>query len=98
MAVSTAQAEHAAACDLPEDPLLRKATSDGWRYKHYFEFECKEKNLTVITWKLLSTSANTTSNLTKHLQRQHAHTKLVAKEPWSNMKETPSKHERECYE
>ena len=93
MAVSTTTTEYAAACDLPEDPPLCKATFDGWRYKHYFEFvECKENNLTVRCtlcpcWKLLSTTANTTSNLTKHLQRQHAHTKLVAKKPWSNMNE-----------
>ena len=59
-------------CDLPEDPPLCKATFDGWRYKHYFEFvERKENNLTVRCtlcpcWKLLSTAANTTSNLTKH--------------------------------
>ncbi|KAI9524409.1 hypothetical protein NQZ68_018092, partial [Dissostichus eleginoides] len=30
--------------------------------------------------KLLSTAANTTSNLNKHLQRQHANVKLIAKE------------------
>ena len=47
MAASTTRAEHAAACDWPEDPPLRKATFDGWRYKHYFEFvERKENNLT----------------------------------------------------
>ena len=89
--VGPTRAEHAAACDLPDVPLLRKATFDGWRYKHYFEFvERKENNLTVSCTlcpcrKLLSTAANTTSNLTKHLQRQHTHTKLVAKEPWSKM-------------
>ncbi|KAI9519415.1 hypothetical protein NQZ68_028772, partial [Dissostichus eleginoides] len=31
--------------------------------------------------KLLSTAANTTSNLNKHLQRQHANVKLIAKDP-----------------
>ena len=69
-AASTTWAEHAAACDLPEDAALLKATFHGWRYKHYFEFvECKENNLTVRCtlcpcWKLLSTAANATSNLT----------------------------------
>ena len=38
VAASTTRAEHAAAYDLPEDPPLRKATFDGWRNKHYFEF------------------------------------------------------------
>ena len=96
MAASTTRAEHASACNLPEVPPLCKATFDGWRYKHYFEFvERKENNLTVRCtlcpcWNLLSTAANITSNLTKHLQRQHTHTKLVAKEPWGNMNEMPS--------
>ena len=70
MAALITGAEHAAASDLPEDPLLHKAIFDGWRYKHYFEFvERKKNNLTVRCpcWKLLSTATNTTSNLTKNL-------------------------------
>ena len=98
MAASTTRAEHAAACNLPEDPPLRKAPFDGWRYKHYFEFvEHKENNLTVRCtlcpcWKLLSTAAYTTSNLTKHpeapTETARTHTSLVAKEPRSNMNVT----------
>ena len=42
-------------------------------------------------WKLLSTAANTTSNLTKHLKRQHTHIKFVAKDLWRNMNKPPSK-------
>ena len=97
MAASTTRAEHAAAY-LPEVPPLRKATSDDWRYKHYFEFvKRKENNLTerctlCLCWKLLSTAANTTSNLTKHpeapTETARTHTKLVAKELWSNMNVT----------
>ena len=76
MAASITRADHAAACDLPEDLSLCKATFDGWRYKHYFEF----------------VERNTTSNLTKHpeapTETARTHTKLVAKEPWSNMNVT----------
>ena len=80
MTVSTTQAEHAAACDLPEVPPLRKATFDGWRYKHYFEFvERKENILTVRCthcpcWKLLSTAANTTSSVNEAPSETRIHT------------------------
>ena len=76
-------------------PPLRKATLDGWRYKHYFEFvEREENNLTkrctlCPCWKLFFAAANTTSNSMKHPQAPTetacTHTKLVAKEAWSNM-------------
>ncbi|KAL7380806.1 hypothetical protein ABVT39_024395 [Epinephelus coioides] len=64
-----------------------KTSFEGWRYAHYFDFIArKEKNVTVKCklcpgQKQLSTAANTTSNLSKHLQRQHANIKLVAKDP-----------------
>ncbi|KAL3065092.1 hypothetical protein OYC64_015303 [Pagothenia borchgrevinki] len=62
-------------------------TFEGWRYAHYFEFVRRiDRNVTVRCklcpgQKLLSTAANTTSNLNKHLQRTHAKVKLIAKDP-----------------
>ncbi len=56
-----------------------------WRYSHYFTFvEQKEKNVLVkcnlcLGSKILSTAPNSNSNLLKHLQKQHAATRLVAK-------------------
>ena len=56
-------------------------------YAHYFVLVArKDKNVTVQCTlcprqKHLSTAANTTSNLSKHLQRQHANSRLVAKDP-----------------
>ncbi len=89
--------EHAAASSFPEEgPQLQKATFDGWRFSHYFEYvQRKENNLTVKCTlcpgrKLLSTACNTTSNLKKHLERQHGHIKLVAKQR-SDMNEQPCK-------
>ena len=58
----------------------------AWRYSHYFTFvEHKEKNVLVKCKlclggsKILSTAQNSNSNLLKHLQKQHAGTKQVAK-------------------
>ncbi len=56
-----------------------------WRYSHYFTFvKQKEKNVLVkcnlcLGSKILSTAQNSHSNLLKHLQKQHAATRLVAK-------------------
>lgn len=66
--------------------MATATTFEGWRYSHYFQYvERKDRNIIVRCTlcpgqKLLSTAVNTTSNLSKHLQRQHANTKLVAKD------------------
>ena len=58
----------------------------NWKYSHYFQFVAhKGKNISVKCKicpgdKLLSTAVLSMSNLSKHLTRQHSHTKLVAKE------------------
>ena len=59
----------------------------SWKYGHYFSLvESKDKNV-VVSCKLcagaktLSTSKSSNSNLMKHLLKQHASTKLVAKDP-----------------
>lgn len=60
----------------------------AWKYSHYIDLvgEQNDKNI-VVKCKLcpgkkhLSTARNTTSNLLKHLQKQHAKTKLTAKDP-----------------
>ena len=55
--------------------------------RHYFSLvEIKDKNVVVSCQlcagvKNLSTSKSSNSNLMKHLLKQHASTKLVAKEP-----------------
>ena len=70
MAASTTQAEHAAACDLPdlpEDPLLHKATFDSWRYKHYFEFVEREENTKKIVAREPWSNMNVMSNVTNYL-------------------------------
>ena len=57
----------------------------NWRYAHYFNYVTeKDKNMVVecklcVGNKRLSTAANSSSNLLKHLQRQHSTVKLVAK-------------------
>ena len=63
-----------------------KSSFSAWRYSHYFTFvKHKEKNILVKCKlclggsKILSTAQNSNSNLLKHLQKQHAGTKLVAK-------------------
>ncbi|XP_073694418.1 uncharacterized protein [Garra rufa] len=81
----------------------KKPSFDGWRFSHYFEYvQRKENNLTVKCTlcpgrKLLSTSFNSTSNLKKHLQRQHGHIKLVAKRQ-SDMNEQPHKQQKLSFE
>lgn len=64
-----------------------KTSFEGWRYTHYFEFVARKYDNVTVKCKLcpgqkqLSTAVNTTSNISKHLQRQHANIKLVAKDP-----------------
>uniref|UniRef100_A0A672FLL1 BED-type domain-containing protein n=1 Tax=Salarias fasciatus TaxID=181472 RepID=A0A672FLL1_SALFA len=64
---------------------LTKTSLDAWEYGHYFAFVARrDKNVTVRCklcpgQKHLSTSVNSTSNLSKHLERQHGSTKLVSK-------------------
>uniref|UniRef100_A0A8C6LGW9 BED-type domain-containing protein n=1 Tax=Nothobranchius furzeri TaxID=105023 RepID=A0A8C6LGW9_NOTFU len=59
----------------------------SWKYAHYFSFlSVKDKNIVVNCTlcggsKTLSTSKTSNSNLMKHLQKQHASTKLVEKDP-----------------
>lgn len=64
-------------------------TFNGWKYAHYFDFlELKDNKNVVVKCKLcvsstktLSCARNTTSNLLKHLLRQHSNMKLVEREP-----------------
>ncbi|KAL2101773.1 hypothetical protein ACEWY4_003534 [Coilia grayii] len=84
--------------------MASTTTFEGWRFAHYFEFvERKGRNVTIRCTlcpgqKLLSTAVNTTSNLSKHLQRQHANTKLVAKDNRSDatveFMPTPNKQQK----
>ncbi|KAL1252091.1 hypothetical protein QQF64_019887 [Cirrhinus molitorella] len=80
-----------------EGSQQQKASFDGWRFSHYFEYvQRKENNLTVKCTlcpgrKLLSTACNSTSNLKKHLERQHGH--IVAKRR-SDMNEQPPKQQK----
>lgn len=59
----------------------------SWKYGHYFSLlEMKDKNIVVSCslcagTKTLSTGKTSNSNLLKHLAKQHASTKLVAKDP-----------------
>ena len=76
----------AAASSRPEEgTALQKTSFDGWKFNHYFQYlQRKENNLVVQCTlcpgkKLLSTASNTTSNLKKHLERQHGHIEFVAK-------------------
>ncbi|KAL1268767.1 hypothetical protein QQF64_034130 [Cirrhinus molitorella] len=86
-----------------EGSQQQKASFDGWRFSHYFEYvQRKENNLTVkctlcLGRKLLSTAYNSTSNLKKHLERQHGHIKLVAKRR-SDMNEQPRKQQKLSFE
>uniref|UniRef100_A0A3P9CBE3 BED-type domain-containing protein n=1 Tax=Maylandia zebra TaxID=106582 RepID=A0A3P9CBE3_9CICH len=63
----------------------------SWKYSHYFSFlMVKDRNIVVNCTlcggsKTLSTSKTSNSNLMKHLQKQHASTKLVEKEPEGNV-------------
>uniref|UniRef100_A0A3P9C291 HAT C-terminal dimerisation domain-containing protein n=1 Tax=Maylandia zebra TaxID=106582 RepID=A0A3P9C291_9CICH len=61
-----------------------RAAFTTWKYRHYFEFDSlkSDKNISVrctlcIGRKLLSTSKNSTSNLSKHLARCHKNVKLT---------------------
>ncbi len=63
-------------------------TFTGWKYSHYFYFIGKkdDKNIIVrcklcVRTKTLSTAKNTTSNLLKHLLRQHISMPLVEVQP-----------------
>ncbi|XDV45301.1 hypothetical protein PO909_013419 [Leuciscus waleckii] len=86
-----------------EGSQQQKASFDGWRFSNYFEYvQRKENNLTVKCTlcpgrKLLSIACNSTSNLKKHLQRQHGHIKLVAKRQ-SDMNEQPHKQQKLSFE
>uniref|UniRef100_A0A3P8NPQ8 BED-type domain-containing protein n=1 Tax=Astatotilapia calliptera TaxID=8154 RepID=A0A3P8NPQ8_ASTCA len=59
----------------------------SWKYSHYFSFVLeKDRNIVVNCTlcggsKTLSTSKTSNSYLMKHLQKQHASTNLVEKEP-----------------
>ena len=62
------------------------STFARWAYAHYFQFDRdKDTNNLIVKCTLcvkpkdLSTSRNSTSNLTKHLARCHANIKLVTK-------------------
>ncbi|KAL1278888.1 hypothetical protein QQF64_025561 [Cirrhinus molitorella] len=86
-----------------EGSQQQKASFDGWRFSHYFEYvQQKENNLTVKCTlcpgrKLLSTACNSTSNLKKHLERQHRHIKLVAKRR-SDKNQQPPKQQKLSFE
>ncbi|KAK5898154.1 hypothetical protein CgunFtcFv8_015595 [Champsocephalus gunnari] len=63
-----------------------KSSFSAWRYSHHFTFVKHKKKNVLVKCKLclggtksLSTAQNSNSNLLKHLQKQHAGTKLVAK-------------------
>ncbi len=84
----------AAACNvstLPKKMELETETwtFNGWKYAHYFKLirSKDDKNINVKCklcpggTKTLSTTKNTTSNLLKHLQRQHNTVKLVEIDP-----------------
>uniref|UniRef100_A0A3P9CJ84 BED-type domain-containing protein n=1 Tax=Maylandia zebra TaxID=106582 RepID=A0A3P9CJ84_9CICH len=68
----------------------------SWKYSHYFSFlVVKDRNIVVNCTlcggsKTLSTSKTTNSNLMKHLQKQHASTNLVEKEPEGNVGDSSS--------
>uniref|UniRef100_I3J886 BED-type domain-containing protein n=1 Tax=Oreochromis niloticus TaxID=8128 RepID=I3J886_ORENI len=68
----------------------------SWKYSHYFSFlMVKDRNIVVNCTlcggsKTLSTSKTSNSNLMKHLQKQHASTKLVEKEPEGNVGDSSS--------
>lgn len=62
-------------------------TFSAWKYSHYFDLAGQNDKDKTVKHKLcpsekhLPTAINTIFNLFKHLQRQHANTKLVAKDP-----------------
>ncbi|KAL3987880.1 SEL1 protein [Sarotherodon galilaeus] len=68
----------------------------SWKYSHYFSFlMVKDRNIVVNCTlcggsKTLSTSKTSNSNLMKRLQKQHASTKLVEKEPEGNVGDSSS--------
>ncbi|KAL4008630.1 hypothetical protein ACER0C_002482 [Sarotherodon galilaeus] len=62
----------------------------SWKYLRYFSFlMVKDRNIvvncTLCGGSKTSTSKTSNSNLMKHLQKQHASTKLVEKEPEGNV-------------
>lgn len=71
---------------------------DGWKYRHYFEFESvkDDKNISVRCTlcvgkkKVLSTAKNSTSNLNKHLTKRHSNVKLADKPPATTSSDGPS--------
>lgn len=85
-----------------------------WKYNHYFSIlETRDTNITVKCNlcegnKTLSMARRSNANLLKHLQRVHASTKLVAKDPPASGSEntgdgdpggaTPAKHPRLHFE
>ena len=65
----------------------RSATFEGWRYTHYYETVYTKGHKYVMVkcklcpgQKLLFTAVNTTPNLSKNLQRQHANMNLAAED------------------
>lgn len=64
-----------------------KSAFSSWKYRHYFDFiSVKDDNIKVRCTlcagdKVLSTFKNTTSNLKKHLEKQHSTTKLTDQVP-----------------
>jgi len=64
-----------------------RASFLSWKYRHYFSLvQIKDKNILVSCSlcagaRTLSTAKNSNYNLHKHLVKQHASTKLIAKEP-----------------
>ena len=63
----------------------------SWKYAHYFSFlTVKDTRNILVTChlcggsKTLATSKTINSYLMKHLQKQHASTKLVEKDPEGN--------------
>ena len=72
----------------------------SWKYAHYFSFLTAKdtKNILVTCHlcggsKTLATSKTSNSNLMKHLQKQHASTKLVEKGPAANVSSADAKGE-----
>ena len=89
-----------------EEAAGEKCSFKSWRYSHYFEFvSAKDAKNIVVRCKLcacgktFSTARNTTSNLMKHLKKQHSTVKLVEKNPGGEAStasgsEPPAKQQR----
>ena len=66
---------------------MEKSAFSSWKYRHYFDFVSVKDDNIKVRCKLcagdrpLSTYKNTTSNLRKHLDKQHSTTKLTEQVP-----------------